>query len=58
MADKMKVRILRDFWGEPNADGTENRFYAGQIIEMTIDEAFTGIEAGMVERVKDEPKGV
>jgi hypothetical protein len=51
--DKMvEVEVLRDFWGEPNEDGTENRCTAGSILEVKIEDALTLIEAGSVKRVK------
>ena len=53
-ATTVSVKVLRDFWREPNADGTENRVYAGEVIEVSIDEAFAGIEAGMLERYKGD----
>ena len=53
-APTVSVKVLRDFWKEPNADGTENRVRAGEVIEVTIDEAFDGTESGMFERYKGE----
>ena len=53
-APTVSVKVLRDFWREPNADGTENRVHAGEVIEVSIDEAFAGIEAGMFERYKGD----
>jgi hypothetical protein len=53
-AQTIKVMVLRDFWKEPNADGTENRVRAGEVIEVSIDAAFEGVEAGMFERYKGE----
>ena len=50
--DKLiEVVVLRDFWGEPNEDGTDNRCAAGTILEVTVDDAFKLIESGSVERV-------
>jgi hypothetical protein len=54
MSDKVLVRIIRDFWGEPHADGSENRSVAGTIVEVSVEEAMTGLENGTVERVKAE----
>lgn len=49
----VKVRVLRDYWLAPNADGTENRVRAGSVIEVPVNAALDGIETGMVERIKD-----
>ena len=50
----IKMVILRDYWGDENPDGTENRYRAGTIVDMPIEAAMDGIEAGMVERYKGE----
>jgi hypothetical protein len=48
----VKVKVIRDFWREEKPDGTEDRVVAGSIIEVSVDAAFDGIEAGMFERHK------
>lgn len=48
----VKVKVIRDFWREEKPDGTEDRVVAGSIIEVSVDAAFDGIEAGMFERYK------
>jgi hypothetical protein len=50
----VKVKVLRDFWREEKPDGTEDRVRAGEIIDVTVDEAFAGIEADMLERYKGD----
>jgi hypothetical protein len=48
----VKVRVLRDYWLEPHKDGSENRVRAGSEIDVPVEAALDGIEAGMLERVK------
>ena len=50
----VKVKVLRDFWREEKPDGTEDRVRADEIIDVSIDAAFEGIEAGMFERYKGD----
>lgn len=42
------VRIKRDFW-----DGNGERHRKGTVIEVPVEEALDGIEAGALSRVKD-----
>lgn len=44
----VKVRILRDYW-----DHNEDRHKAGNIEEIPIMEAFTGVEKGAMQRVDE-----
>lgn len=43
----IKCEILRDFW-----DAKGDRHRAGTEIEVTVDEALAGVEAGALKRVK------
>jgi hypothetical protein len=51
MADEkqIKVRIKRDYW---DADG--KRVAAGTEVEVPISAALSGVEAGILETVKDD----
>ena len=52
MAEKLiKVKILRDFWDK---DGERHR--SGKVVEIPMESALDGIEAGTLARVKDEKK--
>jgi hypothetical protein len=51
-SDTVAMRILRDYWDAPKADGSDNRVHAGAIVEVSKDEAMSLIEGGMAERVK------
>ncbi len=46
-ADKVACTILRDFW---DADG--KRHPAGTIVEVDVNAALDGVEAGTLRRVK------
>lgn len=46
------VSILRDYWGDPKPDGTENRVAAGTMLEVSKDECMDLLEKGMAARVK------
>jgi hypothetical protein len=46
----VKARVLRDFWPTEN---DEDRVRAGQVVEVTKDALIEGLEAGVLERVKE-----
>ena len=47
---KTKVRVLRGFWP---TDNPQDRVFAGAIIEVDNETLINGLEAGILERVKD-----
>lgn len=48
--ETVKARVLRDFW--PTGDD-KDRVRAGAIIDVTKDTLIDGLEAGVLERVKE-----
>lgn len=46
----MLARVLRDYW---TADGDEGRVRAGSVREVTAEEMIAGLEAGVLERVRN-----
>lgn len=48
------VEVLRDFWGEPNDDGSDNRQRAGTVLSVSAEHAIELIEQGMAKRVKKD----
>lgn len=49
-SDKVKVRVLRDFWPTENE---ADRVRAGMIKEVSKDELIDGLERGILERYRE-----